>query len=98
MYCKKCGEEIPNDSTYCNHCGTRQTPRKVTDVFNISNINEDNVRDSFLSAFSFAKWIWKHLYPKYWLIVFGVWAVLMLIVKITPQNNDDSSACIKFEF
>ena len=24
MYCKKCGKEIPDDSIYCNHCGTRQ--------------------------------------------------------------------------
>lgn len=94
MYCKKCGKEIPNDSTYCNHCGTRQIPQKVTVEFNKPNISEDDVRKGILSIFSTVsksvKWIWKQLYPKYWLIVFGVWVILMLILQFTPLYNDYS--------
>ena len=25
MYCKKCGKEIPDDSKFCQHCGSSQT-------------------------------------------------------------------------
>lgn len=48
MYCKKCGKEIPNDSIYCNHCGTRQTPKKIVVEFNepsLPSINGDSIRN-----------------------------------------------------
>lgn len=52
MYCKKCGKEIPDDSIYCNHCGTRQTPKKIVVEFNkpsLPSINGDSVRNGIFS-------------------------------------------------
>ncbi len=31
MYCKKCGKEIPDDSIFCNHCGTNQKETSSAD-------------------------------------------------------------------
>lgn len=48
MFCKKCGKEIPDDSIYCNHCGTRQTPKKIVVEFNkpsLASIDGDNIRN-----------------------------------------------------
>lgn len=52
MYCKKCGKEIPDDSIYCNHCGTRQTPKKIVVEFSkpsLPSMNEDSVRNGIFS-------------------------------------------------
>lgn len=52
MYCKKCGKEIPDDSIYCNHCGTRQTPKKIVVEFtepSLPSVNEDSVRSGIFS-------------------------------------------------
>ena len=61
MYCKKCGKEIPNDSTYCNHCGTRQTPKKIVVEFNepsLPSINGDSIRNGIFSiGRCLKKWI-----------------------------------------
>ena len=76
MYCKKCGKEIPDDSVFYNHCGTRQIPQKVTVEFNKPSINEDDVRKGVLSFFSFIKWLWKVLLLKYWLISIILWALI----------------------
>ena len=57
MYCKKCGKEIPNESSYCNYCGTRQAPKKVVIEFKKPQIiiNEDKVRNGILGLGSFLK-------------------------------------------
>lgn len=61
MYCKKCGKEIPDNSVYCNHCGTRQTPKKIVVEFNepsLPSINGDSVRSGiFKLGRCFKKWI-----------------------------------------
>jgi tetratricopeptide (TPR) repeat protein len=36
MYCKKCGNQIDNDSVFCSHCGV-----KLNQVNNIKNIDEE---------------------------------------------------------
>jgi len=35
MYCSKCGKEIPDDATFCSHCGTKvqQTLKPQTPVY-----------------------------------------------------------------
>ena len=61
MYCKKCGKEVPDDSIYCNHCGTRQTPKKIVVEFNnpsIPSISEDSIRSGiFRFGRCLKKWI-----------------------------------------
>lgn len=40
MYCYKCGAQIPDNSNYCSHCGTKVTDiaqaKSTSDKFNIS--------------------------------------------------------------
>ena len=36
MYCKKCGNQIDDDSVFCSHCGV-----KLNQVNNIKNIDEE---------------------------------------------------------
>ncbi len=58
MYCKKCGKEIPDDSIYCNHCGTRQIPKKIIVEFNkpaMPSINEDSIRSGIFRFFEFLR-------------------------------------------
>lgn len=58
MYCKKCGKEIPDDSIYCNHCGTRQIPKKIIVEFNkptMPSINEDSIRSGIFRLFGFLR-------------------------------------------
>lgn len=41
MYCKSCGQEIPDDSEFCNYCGTNQSSNhteKGSDNTNASKI------------------------------------------------------------
>jgi uncharacterized membrane protein YvbJ len=94
MYCKKCGKEIPDDSIYCNHCGTRQIPQKVTVEFNKPNISEDDVRKGIFSFISFLKkaikWLWNVLLLKYWLIAFIVFFLASMVLEATNYKNDRS--------
>lgn len=57
MYCKKCGKQIPDDSEYCNHCGTRQYPKKLD--INIHahtpQFNQDTIRYFILRICRFIK-------------------------------------------
>ena len=84
MYCKKCGKEIPNDSIYCNHCGTRQKPQNVSIGFKKPDIKEDDVRNGILSSFAFIKktikWLWNVLLLKYVLLAFVFCYALCLIL------------------
>ena len=32
MYCKNCGKEIPNDSRFCQHCGSSQSNNDKTQL------------------------------------------------------------------
>ncbi len=94
MYCKKCGKEIPDDSIYCNHCGTRQIPQKVSIKFNKPNIKEADVRNGILSFFAYIKkaikWLWKVLWLKLWLwgIVFIMISTLIVYV-LTIDYGDN---------
>ena len=58
MYCKKCGKEIPDDSIYCNHCGTRQTPKKILVEFtepSLPSLNGDSIRNGIFRIGRFLK-------------------------------------------
>lgn len=55
MYCKKCGKDIPDDSVFCNHCGTRQTPKRIVVEFDKPFISEDSVRNGIFRIGRFLK-------------------------------------------
>ncbi len=66
MYCKKCGKEIQDDSNFCNHCGARQTPKKIVVEFNepsLPSINGDFVRRAIFGFGRFLKKIILFLKP-----------------------------------
>ena len=44
MYCKHCGKEIDNDSTFCKHCGGNQNSQPTENVTNnvILKTNEES--------------------------------------------------------
>ena len=47
MYCRKCGEQIPDDSNYCQYCGER--------VISASVVGNSTPKDSKWSISEFAK-------------------------------------------
>lgn len=57
MYCKFCGKEIDNDSTFCKHCGkSLVVKQKVVIEFNKPNI--DNITATSKTLFSKITTFW----------------------------------------
>ena len=66
MFCKKCGNEISDDSVYCNHCGTRQTPKKIVVEFNepsLPSINQTTIRNGIFCIGRFLNKLFVSLKP-----------------------------------
>ena len=42
MYCKECGEQIDDDSKFCNYCGTQQSKSFPLPDSKLLNIKPDN--------------------------------------------------------
>ena len=49
MYCKSCGKEIPDDATFCPHCGA-----SITQVNPSQNAQPQTNENNFWASLSFA--------------------------------------------
>ena len=67
MYCKFCGKEIDNDSTFCKHCGKALVVKqKVVIEFNKPNI--DNITSTSKTLLSKCTTLWN----KYKIILLAI--------------------------
>lgn len=80
MYCRKCGKEIADDSTYCKYCGTRQVPQKVTLEFNKPsfNLNADFFRSLIFGFGRFVKKVCICLFPLALRLI--IWGIVAAVV------------------
>ena len=89
MYCKHCGREIDDNSSFCKFCGIRQIPKRFS--INPRKHNcEDEIRKGILSFFSFIKRLWNVLLLKYWLISYLLFLLLLGIWGILGHKFDDA--------
>ena len=107
MYCKKCGKEIPNDSIYCNHCGTRQTPKKIVVEFNepsLPSFNGDSIRNGI---FRFGRCLKKMIFSLKPLAIslllislftgvsYGIAFLSYYLLKLPPKANESEIVLYK---
>lgn len=61
MYCKKCGKEIPDNSIYCNFCGTRQVSQN--NIIKYIKLDSNGIRNVLFSVYINTKKIWAFCLP-----------------------------------
>ena len=51
MYCSSCGAAVPNDLSYCNHCGARLNAAHVKDAIKPAELFPDSLVWAIVSVF-----------------------------------------------
>lgn len=100
MYCKHCGKEIDDNSTFCKYCGTRQTPKKIVVEFtepSLPSINGDSIRNGI---FRFGRCLKKMIFSLKPLAIslllislftgvsYGIAFLSYYLLKLPPKANE----------
>ena len=78
MYCKHCGKEIADDSTFCKHCGGKQ---ELVNTSNASTIESANIKEKEKASKSF-------LSNKIgWIIGYGIYVIINVLLLISGYDS-----------
>lgn len=86
MFCKKCGKEIKNNTTFCSECGAKVEQHEVVQI---NQINATDVQSAMTSSSDTGVAVKKKSNKKI-LIIIG--AIILFIIIIVATFGDDSES------